>query len=190
MEIYKFLISEYADRLCELSVSLADWQKRSRQSIVAYSSLKRLLAEKYGKSADEIDIERDKNGKPYCDLCSFFSITHTGDYVYIAINDKSVGVDAEMLRDIKDNLIKKTAHTEEVESILNSDDKNVSFITMWTVKEAYFKLKGTGITDLCAISENEIRRRYDVETTHCGDHILTTVTKRSIGSSPKTSARR
>ncbi len=96
-----------------------------------YGKLKSLL------NTDE-PIKRGKNGKPYTDGASF-SVTHTADTALIAISDKPVGIDAEIIRERKSVSIIKRLTARERAEIKGS---SLEFLKNWIVKEAYIKMLG------------------------------------------------
>ena len=97
---------------------------------VAHGKLKVLLPA-------ECEIKRTENGKPYTDsVC--FSLTHTGDTALIAISDKPVGIDAEIIRKRNfSSLLKRFSAREQTEIKSTAD-----FLRHWVIKEAYIKLIG------------------------------------------------
>ena len=96
-----------------------------------YEKLKSLLP-------DNPEIKRTENGKPYTDgIC--FSVTHTGDIALLAISDRDVGIDAEIIRERPfSSLLKRFTAREQSEIGTNT----VEFLKHWVVKEAYIKMVG------------------------------------------------
>lgn len=102
-----------------------------------------------------------KEGKPYIPMqpnfC--FNISHTKEWVAVAVADVQLGIDIEMLRSYKPEVAKRFFHKDEyafLESLPNHL-RNVSFTRLWTLKESYVKCTGTGIAnnfDKFAISMN------------------------------------
>lgn len=86
----------------------------------------------------------NEHGKPYFegrdDL--FFSVSHCGGAVAVAIHDEEVGIDIEEVGRYKESLVKYVLNEDE----MDSEDKGDKFIEIWTKKEAVFKFLGTGIT--------------------------------------------
>lgn len=90
----------------------------------------------------DIKIEYEKSGKPYILGSSYgISISHSKDMALVAINEDLVGADIEVVRPYNEKLIKRYFSPEEI-SFIDSPEK---FFTLWTVKEAYLKLTGTGL---------------------------------------------
>ncbi len=76
----------------------------------------------------------------------FFNLSHSEDYVVLAISDCNVGVDVEKIGICHEATVKKIFSTKQKEelSCLEGDAKNEAFFRMWTACEAMLKLKGTG----------------------------------------------
>lgn len=85
------------------------------------------------------------NGKPYIanDQDRYFSISHSGRYVVCAVADTEVGVDVEVLSSPRPAVIRRCFTPEEQDWIDNDSDR---FIRLWTMKEAYMKLTGSGLS--------------------------------------------
>ena len=93
------------------------------------------------------------HGKPYAvGSEKFFSVSHSGDCVAIAVDDREVGVDVEKLPDKEYlKIARRFYHPNELSYVENADDPARAFTRVWTRKEAYLKQIGTGIaTDLTA----------------------------------------
>ena len=84
------------------------------------------------------EIKKTENGKPYIDGFNF-SVTHTGDTALIAISDKPVGIDAEIIKERDfSSVLKRFTPREQTEI----DGDTVKFLKNWVVKEAYIKMLG------------------------------------------------
>ena len=88
----------------------------------------------------------------------FFSVSHAGKYVCIAVSDKgNIGVDIEHMKGMKYALMRHFCTEEDVRFIMGekpadtavmTDYDTISrFFTVWTYKEAYVKCTGEGFTD-------------------------------------------
>ncbi len=90
-------------------------------------------------------------GKPYLKGChSFcFNISHTKEWVAVAVGDTALGVDIEMLRTYKPAVAKRFFHHDEYSflELLPPQLRDVSFTRLWTLKESYVKCTGTGIAN-------------------------------------------
>ena len=86
----------------------------------------------------DVEIHRNKNGKPYLSTIQstqptmFFSVSHTKDTLFIIVSDKNVGIDGET-KDRKINfapIVKKFPKSEQEEIVTKSmhyiNEANVS----------------------------------------------------------------
>ena len=80
-----------------------------------------------------------------------------------------MGVDVEQMREVGISLIKRVCVDEEKAYVLSDVSINEAekisdptalkrFFEIWTAKEAYFKMKGSGITDLKSVNTLEIEK--------------------------------
>lgn len=128
-------------------------ENKKRQKIAADMLCRQMLAEAEGLSPAEIIIKKSKNGKPYAENSSYkFSVSHCGNTVVCAVSKNEIGVDVERIRNIRFKMSEKFACENEIEYIGENLDR---FFKIWTLKEAYFKCKGTGLgADIKSVSFN------------------------------------
>ena len=136
---------------------------RFNNNNAAYTSLSAglLLMEAYrkiyGVSGQNISIEKGEYGKPYIvgNEEFKFNLSHSGDYVVIAYTkDKDVnalGIDIERIRSEESDMM--VAHRfftkDEIDYIsdgLECSDQDTRFYKIWTMKEAYIKMTGKGLS--------------------------------------------
>ena len=91
------------------------------------------------------DEKTDDKGKPFVFGKNEFSISHSEDIVLIAVSDKKVGADIEFM-DKKDvlKLAKRFMTESEYRIILASEHPQKEFYAIWTKKESFVKMQGTG----------------------------------------------
>ena len=104
-----------------------------------------LLEKLYGGPLPE--IRKTQLGKPcFVDCPLHFSISHTKNYVFVALSDKPIGIDAEELdRDIKLSLAEKILSPSEYVQFQNAGDKRLALLRFWVLKEAAGKCDGCGL---------------------------------------------
>lgn len=102
-------------------------------------------------SAEKINsIEYNKLGKPFIKGDKYFNISHSGEYVVLAISDDVVGIDIENHNRAYDEstserLQKKIMSVNEQKYMMSSENKVEDFVKFWTLKESYLKWTGEGI---------------------------------------------
>ncbi len=82
----------------------------------------------------------------YASAIPFFNLSHSGDFVMLAISDTPVGCDIERKR--KAILSHHVFHPKELEllrSLPEGNARDYEFLRLWTTKEAFLKAIGTGI---------------------------------------------
>lgn len=96
-------------------------------------------------------ITLGEHGKPYTEGI-FFSLSHSGDIVAIAVDNVEVGMDVEQIaEESRLKIAERFYHPNEREAVRSADDHARAFTQIWTRKEAYLKMTGEGIsTDLTA----------------------------------------
>lgn len=125
-----------------------------------------LLGKITGRGTETFAIVADDNGKLFCENADglFFNISHSGNKVAVVVCDREVGVDIETFRPINLKPAKRLFTPDEQVYIFGytpSDSEYTKtqnhdyirrFLEIWTLKEAYLKCKGTGITDFGAFN--------------------------------------
>lgn len=106
-----------------------------------------------------ITYQYGKNGKPYwvnwesddLHVPAFFNLSHSGDYVVLAVADQEVGVDVQKKCPIKDSLAKRVLSADEYRQYWDcfeqkgAEEAHRYFFFRWTQKESVVKLTGDGL---------------------------------------------
>ncbi len=161
MEIYAVNISKISyEKLYDLCLN-NDPVEKSRiekivnkedrvRSLIGRILIKINIAEKFKDRILDIRFNTTKYGKPY--IVSYpdfyFSISHSGDYVLCAIDDKPIGVDVEKVKCFDyEKVVKRFFSEKEAEYVLKQDvvSRIYRFYEIWTLKESYIKCIGKGL---------------------------------------------
>ena len=106
-----------------------------------------LLAKLYHQATGESlpDIAVTDRGKPYFpDSKWHFSISHTKNFVFCALSERNIGLDAEEKgRTVTPAMLEK--FTSQTEKARLGEDPQDAFLRLWVLKEAYAKLTGRGM---------------------------------------------
>ncbi len=97
-------------------------------------------------SDSEIKFGYNEHGKPYLmnNPNYHFSVSHSVDCIVFTSAAFPVGIDVEKIS-VPNFKIAKRFFTENENNYINaSEDKNTAFYKIWTAKEAYIKMLGTG----------------------------------------------
>ena len=99
-------------------------------------------------SAGEYSVIYNDLEKPklICDKQLYFNVSHSGDFVVLALSDDEVGCDIQEIKTC--NLRVAARHYSQNESRLveNSADKDECFMRLWALKESVLKFTGMGIS--------------------------------------------
>lgn len=87
-------------------------------------------------------------GKPFLPGGPYFSLSHSGRYALLAEAPMPVGVDVEEIRPDEDYaaLAEQALHPEE-RRCFASNPVPQTFFDLWTLKESYLKLRGSGLNE-------------------------------------------
>lgn len=83
--------------------------------------------------------------KPYIEGGPCFSMSHGKDCIAVSVSEYDTGVDIETLTEAPMEVVERVFTPRERAQIAESDDKDRTFFTLWTLKESYIKMKGMGL---------------------------------------------
>ena len=135
-------------------------QKAKLTSMATGLLLQGIVEKELNINPEELVVLKGEQGKPYIAGCPefYFNISHSGDVVAIAYGNIPVGIDVEIIRCRESDLkVAKRCFTEEEYTFITdgayaldmagkSHSVEERFFMVWTMKEAYLKYKGTGIS--------------------------------------------
>jgi len=161
INIYRVRISHHLPNIrTYLSVLTEDELRRSRnyhhqkdtdRFIISRGVLRLILADKLSLSPKEIRFGKGENKKPFIENTGTdrleFNVTHSGDWIIIAISSQPVGADIECIDpDFEYAEIMAFAfHKQEIDYINDSGCPRNKFFLLWSRKESLLKATGKGI---------------------------------------------
>ena len=119
------------------------------QSLASYLLL-RYAFKTFGVDITDRTFSYNAN-KPFIEGLGYtFNISHSHNIVTVVISDEDVGIDCEMVDATRNlSLLKSylftTKETTEFD-LISYSEKYDYFYQKWVMKEAYFKMNGTGLT--------------------------------------------
>lgn len=129
-------------------------QEKDRQARIISKAILRVLLGRYlAIDPKEVRFQSDKNKKPFVGQTNGnqlqFNISHSGDWILIAVSDTSVGIDLEQADASFNyqNMLSFSFSQPEINFIKQSDFPYQSFYQLWTRKECLLKATGTGLID-------------------------------------------
>jgi len=128
-----------------------------RTYVITHALVNKKISELLRKDFNSIKINYFDNKKPFVERSAIdFNLSHSSDYFAFAISiyeNMYVGVDIEVVRENLDMepIVHHYFHEKEISYILNSGTNNLTrqcrFYEVWTRKEAFFKMLGTGLSE-------------------------------------------
>jgi 4'-phosphopantetheinyl transferase len=111
-----------------------------------------LLSAKLNRDPLTLSFAAHPYGKPYLpDANLHFNLSHTADLALCVLADRPVGIDVEHLRPIPDwrDLAAMLFSPSEQQALADAPDaqRDATFLSLWTRKEALVKATGIGLTD-------------------------------------------
>ena len=151
-EVYIASLSSYsAEKVSSLYESIKEHFISSsrisqrKESLVGRIMLHKALA---GLSAGEYTVKYSDAEKPslICDKKLYFNISHSGDYVVLAVSDEEVGCDIQEIRPYNPRVARRHYCENERHLIEKSKNRDKIFIRFWALKESMLKFTGKGLS--------------------------------------------
>ena len=113
-------------------------------------------------------IQRTSTGKPILIKPEqiYISLSHSGEWVFCALSDGQVGVDAQEIKSISERIYTRCFSPEEQAWIATHEQ---GAIRLWTRKEALGKYTGEGLTS--SISAIQIPLELDKQTLYWDEQV-------------------
>lgn len=162
IKLFKIKLSSYEGLVTVLSLYLSKeelnrsqryhFKKDKNQFIICRILLKFILSQHTRIPVHDIKIAIDDYKKPFLVNTNLvcFNISHSNDYAIIAVtNIISLGVDIEYINEDFgfSEIVKDIYNSQEINNIVQSDNKANIFFKYWTRKESIVKATGLGISD-------------------------------------------
>ena len=149
------------------------WEDAER-SLAGYLLLQKSVNLIKGAPADLDELKHGDFSKPYFKNDVYFNISHSGKYTVCAVSEMhEVGIDIELLNDIPVGDFTEFFEANEWSRVLNSPDPVKAFYMLWTKKEAFLKLIGSGLnvplSQVIILDDNRIDwegKQYTLQQLH------------------------
>ncbi len=161
LALYKMLPQERRE-----SVDRAKRQEIAQKRLYTGAFLQHVLSKETGLSVGQLHYRYNEWGKPELDVDIilretdldtssqdlirhiYFNLSHSGEYVVLAVSDSPVGVDVEHKSKSYEILAKRCFCEEEykdIQAAITEEERKHRFLEYWTMKEAYIKCIGEGM---------------------------------------------
>lgn len=115
-------------------------------SLVTELLMRNEISKATGADRAAVEFSYNEHGKPFLKGGDyFFSVSHSGDYVAFAGAASPVGVDIQTVECADYRMAERFFAKEEYAEICASPSPEREFFRIWTLKEAYVKMLGTGM---------------------------------------------
>ncbi|NLQ92062.1 4'-phosphopantetheinyl transferase superfamily protein [Streptococcus mutans] len=137
------------------------WQDRQRL-LLGHLLSRYAIIQEYALTNKEIQIRRHAYGKPYIKDYSqiHYNISHSGEWVVVAIGRSPIGIDVENRREDWDLIGERVFSESEKYWSQNSYKRKA---ILWTIKEAYVKYLGIGLSKSLNSFSIDIKRKIITE---------------------------
>lgn len=132
-----------------LLISLMDIDRKKQHSH-AHALLRECLKAHDIAYSEDTPLVRNSMGKPslaeYPEL--HFNLSHANGIAACIVSERECGIDCERVRPYRENVVKR-AYSESEKELLSCTpeaERDLLFFRLWTLKEAYVKAIGTGIS--------------------------------------------
>ncbi|MED4445711.1 4'-phosphopantetheinyl transferase family protein [Bacillus thuringiensis] len=163
MKLYAVDILDIGKEIFDNACSLIDLDKRCKiekfinkkdkiRTLIGEILIRTIICEDLRIRNKNIKFEKNKYGKPY--LIGYnnfqFNISHSGNFLVCAVDDKPIGIDIEKVKYIEyKDIAKRFFSVSEFDYIDKEEDLPTQlnkFYEIWTLKESYIKCCGQGLS--------------------------------------------
>ena len=131
--------------------------KEERADKRSANLFERYFKEETGLGVKYSQLKRNSYGKPEAIDGHYFNISHSKNYWCLVVHDTEVGVDIEKRRSINERIGRRILAP-------NEEPYRGSLLDTWVLKEAYMKMRGTGLSlGMCKVSIKDILEECAVE---------------------------
>ena len=95
---------------------------------------------------DDRAVLHGEYGKPFIPGGPHFNLSHAGDLALLARGDAPLGVDVEQWREEDYEALARVSFHPQERAWLSRDPSAKNFFDLWTLKESYIKMLGTGFS--------------------------------------------
>jgi len=135
----------------------------AQRCLLGDSLARYVICNKLGIKNSQLKFSNNKYGKPVLlePQGLNFNISHSGNWVVFAIDNKPVGIDVETIKPINFDIAKRFFTEVEYNDLMAKDDNERLryFYTLWTLKESYIKSVGKGLS--ISLNSFAIHIEYD-----------------------------
>jgi 4'-phosphopantetheinyl transferase len=147
-------VANFSNLLSPEELTRAQAVKHKQQHFLATRALvRKVLAHYTGIPSASLEFARREQGKPYLANAPspiYFNLSHSGNFAVVAVTTLGeIGIDIETIRPRNFLAIaERYYHADELKQLTATPEaeREPLFFKLWTLKEAFFKATGGGIS--------------------------------------------
>lgn len=140
-EYEKYLSYASSERIAKIEQLKSDRDKTN--ALLSHLFARHKASEALNIPFEKVNFVSNEYGKPYIENSNYhFSISHSENTVAFAAHTAPIGIDIQKIEDTISPAIR--FFTQNERTYIQSDPKR--FFEIWTKKEAYVKMLGTGLS--------------------------------------------
>jgi len=147
-------IANFSNFLSPEELARAQTVQRKKNNFLATRTLlRKVLAFYTGLPSGSLEFARREQGKPYLTNAPspiYFNLSHSSNFAALAVSAQAeIGIDIETIRPRNFLAIaERYYHADELKQLLETAEAEQEqlFFKLWTLKEAFFKATGGGIS--------------------------------------------
>ena len=101
----------------------------------------------YAMGTQAFTILEKKNGKPelICENGVYGNISHCTNWCACILSNVETGIDIQDIKTYRPRVAERICTDQELDVLEHSNNKEIDFTSIWTMKECYLKMTGKGI---------------------------------------------
>ncbi|NFA43456.1 4'-phosphopantetheinyl transferase superfamily protein [Clostridium botulinum] len=201
MKIYSVKLLDISEEILDKLCLFVDLEKKDKlkklskkkdvsRTLIGEILIRNIINEELCINNRQIKFKKNKYGKPYLrEHPQFnFNISHSGDFIICAVDNKPIGIDIEEKKNIDYKKIARKFFTvSEFSYIVNQnlDFQLSKFYEIWTLKESYIKCCGKGLSIPLNSFSVDIDQSNNIKVIANNEYMEYTLKNFNIGSSYK-----
>ncbi len=148
-ELFLKLLTLIEERYQKKILRYHFWEDRQR-SLLGHLLSRYAIMQQYHLNNDDIKVVENAYGKPhikgYREI--HYNISHSGDWVVCALSQSVIGIDIQKIEGMKFSIVENCFTEDERKYLLSLGETQqlTAFYDIWTLKEAYVKAIGKGLS--------------------------------------------